>query len=414
VPNLLLAALVALAPPALDDPWPDFRGPGRDGRAPEASRPPRAWAEGRNVRWKAPIHGRGWSTPAVGDGRVWLTTADEEGHELSVVCLDLASGAVLLDRVLFRVEEPQERHELNSYASPSPVLADGRVFVHFGSEGTAALAADDFELLWQRRDLRCDHMVGAGSSPIVEQGRLVFHVDGIDVQYVVCLDARDGRELWRTPRSVDFGDAQPDLRKAYGTPVVAGEGGEALVIGTGALASYAYELASGRERWRVRHPGFSMSSRPVLAGELVLVGTGFMRPELWALRLGGAGDVTDSHVAWKLSRGVPTMPSPVVVGEHVYLVDDGGVASCIALATGESAWRERLEGAYSASLVAAGGALYAFDRDGLGTVLRAAPTFERLAENRLDDGCMASPVVVGNALLVRTRAHLYRIEEGDD
>lgn len=392
-------------------PWPEYRGPGRDGHAPSDADPPLRWSEDENVRWKTAVHGRGWSSPVVGEGRVWLTTADPEGHALSVLCVDLETGEVLLDRVLFEVDEPQERNDLNSYASPSAVLAPGRALVHFGAEGTALLDTRTHAVLWSRTDLRCDHMEGPGSSPALLGDRVVVHVDGGDVQYVAALDLESGETLWRTERSLPLDDLQPDLRKAYSTPLPVRTGGVEAVVSSAARGTWAYALADGRELWRVRHPGFSMSSRPVLAGELVLVNTGFMRPELWAIRLGGEDDATDTHVAWKVQRSVPSMSSPVLVDGRLFLVDDGGIASCLDASTGETLWRERLAGRHCASPLHASGRVYYFDRDGRTTVVAAAEELERLAESRLDAGFMASPAVVGDAFVLRTETHLYRIEE---
>lgn len=417
--SILLTSLVALlggAPVAADSddlPWPEYRGPGHDGHAAPGTRLPLYWSEIENVTWKVPVHGRGWSSPVVGDGRIWLTTADPDGTELSVLAFDLETGETLLDRVLFEVPEPEPRHDLNSYASPSPVLAPGCVVVSFGTYGLAALDSETFEVLWTREDLRCDHIVGPGSSPLYLDGRVVLHVDGGDVQYVVAVDVKTGETVWRRPRSVDYGDLAPDLRKAYATPLPVADGDRTVLVSTAAEASYGYDAATGEELWRVRHSGFSMSSRAVQADDLVLVNTGFMRPELWAIRLGGEGDVTETHVAWKCVRGLPTMASPMLVGTRLFFVSDEGILSCLDVASGEEVWRERLEGAFSASPIHADGHVYFFDRDGVTVVLAAGDEFEQVGENLLDDGCMASPAIVGNALILRTRTHLYRIEEPD-
>jgi len=407
----LLFALSALLALADDESWPDYRGPGRDGRAPEA-RPPVRWSEDEHVAWKTPVHGRGWSSPVVLEGRVWLTTATEDGRRLSVVGLDAASGETLVDRVLFEVAEPQPRNALNSYASPSCALAPGRVYVHFGYAGTACLDAATGETLWERRDLVCEHREGPGSSLLVHGDKLVFNVDGADVQYVVALDRKSGETVWRTERTVDLSGFPPDLRKAYSTPIVASVDGREELISSGAQATVAYDPNSGEELWTVRHDGFSMSSRPLWSGELLYLNSGFMRPWLYAVRPGGEGDVTASHVVWSTANGVPTMSSPVLHDAMLFQVSDGGIATCLDAASGDALWKERLGGEFSASPVLAGDALYCFDREGGATVVRAAPEFEVLAENELAEGCMASPAVLGDSLIVRTTAHVYRLERG--
>jgi outer membrane protein assembly factor BamB len=341
---------------------------------------------------------------------VWLTTSDPDGQRLAVLCHDLASGEPLLDRTLFEVEQPQHRNAFNSYASPSPVTGAGRVFLSFGSEGLVCLDTTSFEELWRRTDLNCDHMEGAGSSPLLLGDRLVLHVDGGDIQYVCALAAKTGKTLWKTERSVELKPFPPDLRKAYSTPVPVPDGERTLLISTGAQATYAYDAADGREVWRVRHRGFSMSSRPVLFDELVIVSTGFMRPELWAIQLGGEGDVTDTHVAWKVTRGAATMPSPVVEGQHLFVVSDGGVLSCLDPFTGDELGRLRAVSRTCASLLVSGGRLYQFDTDGKAAVVSTDAELKALGGGELDEGCMASPAVSGDALILRTSTHLYRIE----
>ncbi|MAF65566.1 MAG: quinonprotein alcohol dehydrogenase [Planctomycetes bacterium] len=409
MPHLPLSALLALGS-LTGDVWPDFRGPTADGHAADAN-PPMEWSEARNVSWKTAIHGRGWSTPVVRDGLAWMTTADEGGHALSVVCVDIGKGAVVHDRVLFEVPEPQERMALNSYASPSAVIEQGRVWIHFGAEGTACLDTATGRTLWERRDLRCEHLVGPGSSPILHGTRLLFHVDGADVQYVTALDKNTGETVWRTERSVDLSGEAPDRRKAFSTPILLAADGHEQLISTGANASVAYDPRDGSELWKVLYSGFSQSSRPIAAEGVVYLNTGFMKPQLWAVRADGTGDVTASHVLWKRRRGVPTMSSPLLVAGRLFLVSDGGIVSCLAADTGAELWRARVGGEYSASPLFAAGRLYFCDRGGLTTVITPTDELCVLAENELDSGLMASPAVVGDALLLRTGTHLYRIEE---
>ena len=404
--------LAALALPASDFPWPEYRGPRRSGVAGDVELP-LAWSEEHNLRWKTAIPGRGWSTPVAGEGKLWLTTADEEGHHLSALALDLESGEVLLEREVFAVPEPQERNALNSYASPSAVLGPGRVYLHYGAHGTAGLDAATGETLWERRDLDCDHLEGPGSSPVLLEGRLVFHMDGADQQYVVALDPDTGETLWQVPRDFDYEPLIPDFRKAYSTPLPLGEDSGALLFCSAAQVCMAYERGDGSERWRVHHPGFSMSSRPISDGARVYVNTGFMKPSLLAIRLGGEGDVSESHVEWTYKKNVPTMSSPVLGDGRLYFVDDGGIATCLDLAEGKDVWRERLGGQFIASPILAAGRIYFFDREGKGTILSASDSYEVLAVNELDEGCMASPIAVGEALIVRTSGHVYCIQEQD-
>lgn len=398
------------------DAWPEYRGTGSDGQASE-SRPPTSWNEDSNVTWKTPIHGRGWSSPVVLEGRVWLTTATEEGHQLSVLAIDLESGTLLVDRVLFEVAEPQERNSLNSFASPSAVLEPGRVYIHFGDAGTACLDSKSGETIWERRDIRCEHLEGPGSSPILFGGSLIFHVDGSDVQYVIALDKATGETLWQTKRDVDLSGFKPDLRKAFSTPLVVEVSGRQELISTGAQATFAYDPATGKTLWSIPHDGFSMSSRPFQGGDLVYLNTGFMRPRLMAVQPGtGAGTGTEAgefkaedRVQWSTANGVPTIPTPVFYDGLITMISDGGIATCLDGLSGDVVWKERIGGEFSASPVLAGGNIYLFDRDGIAKVLVAGPTFEILTTNELDSGCMASPAIVGDSLIVRTKTHLYRL-----
>jgi len=413
---LSLAPLYSGAFFSLASDWPEYRGPNADGVALGAA-VPLEWSEERNVRWKTAIHGRGWSTPVVLGERIWLTTATPKGTQLSVLALDLASGRVIVDKVLYEIESPEPRNSLNSYASPSPVVADGRVIVHFGTYGTACLDAEIAEVIWERRDLKCDHIEGPGSSPFLHDRRVFLHVDGGDVQYLTALDVETGETLWRTDRSIDLTSLEPDYRKAYSTPILAHvmteEGVVEELVSSAARATYGYDPATGAELWRIRHPGFSMSARPVLVGDTVLITTGYMSPELWALRLGGRGDVTESHVKWTNRRGVPTMPSAVHANGLLFQSSDKGMASCVDVATGETLWQERLGASVCASLLHTEGRIYYFDRDGVSTVVAPAREYKKLATSRLDAGFMASPAVAGDALLLRTETHLYRVETID-
>lgn len=415
---MLSHALLLLAPVAANDiPWPEYRGPDHDGSADGADLP-LTWSEKENVTWKVPVDGRAWSSPVVGEGRIWLTNATTNGTSMSVIAFDLGSGERVFERVLFTPKDPEHRNSLNSYASPSPYLTPGRVFVHFGTYGTVCIDAKSGEELWRRDDLHCDHMEGPGSSPLVDDGRVYLNYDGGDVQYVVALDAKSGETVWRTDRTVELDHLAADLRKGYNTPLLVRaevDGEERLeLISTGAQATYAYDPESGSELWRFDHPGFSMSSRPVFANGTLVVNTGFMRPELWAVKPGGSGVLDEDARLWRNTKGAPTMPSPVTKDGLLFQISDRGMLSCVDLANGESVWRERAGGEHCASLLRTGDRIYTFSREGKTVVFRAGREYEKLAESRLTAGIMASPAVAGDALIVRTETHLYRIEDAKD
>ena len=299
--SLVLVSATLAAPPQLD--WPDFRGPNRDGHAPVSANVPLEWSEKKNVAWKTELPGEGWSTPIVGGGRIWVTAATEEGRKMHVLALDASSGEIVHEVLLFENEEPEPKNKLNSFASPSCVLDESRVYAHFGSYGTASLDVETGEVLWKRRDVNCDHMQGPGSSPVLWKDRLIINADGGDVQYVIALDSETGETAWKTDRSFDFSELEPDLRKAYSTPVLVEVGGKPRLISSGAQATVAYDPKTGEELWSVRHKGFSMSSRPVTDGKVVYLNTGFMKPNLLAVDLDGRGDVTDENIRWSYRGG---------------------------------------------------------------------------------------------------------------
>jgi outer membrane protein assembly factor BamB len=412
---LILNCLTAQA----SEHWPQFRGPAGDGHS-DAQGLPLNWSETINVVWKTAIHDRGWSSPIIYGDQIWLTTASPDGRKLYVLCLDRKTGRIIKDMKLFDVVEPQYAHPFNSYASPTPVIEPGRVYVTFGSAGTACIDTKSFKVLWERRDLECNHFRGSGSSPILFQNFLFMNFDGSDHQFVIALDKRTGKTVWQTKRSIDFQDldsngkpkADGDFRKAFSTPHVSLLNGRLELISLGAKAAYAYNPFNGQELWRVEERDqHSASTRPVFGHGMIFFPTGFSTGQLFAVRTGGNGLITDTHVAWKVKRGVSNKPSILLVDELIYMINDVGIASCLEAKTGEIVWQKRLAGEYTASPVYADGKIWIFSEDGKATVLQKGRSFEVLAENQLDEGFLASPAIAGKAFFLRTRTHLYRIEK---
>jgi outer membrane protein assembly factor BamB len=413
-----IAAAVLTASLVIGWQWPEFRGADGSGKA-AADGLPLTWSDSEHVRWKTAVHGRAWSSPVVLGNQVWVTTATEDGKQLFAIAVDEATGKVVHDLKLFDVATPQYAHPFNTYASPTPVIEPGRVYVTFGAPGTAALDTATGKVHWERRDLECNHYRGAGSSPIIFGDLLIMHYDGSDLQYVVALDKRTGKTVWKTERSIDFKDLGPDgkpqaegdMRKAFATPQIITVNGTPLLISMGAKATYAYDPLTGKERWRVEErTNHSASTRPVFGFGLVFLPTGFPKGELLAVRPDGRGDVTATHVAWRLTRGVPNKPSVLLVGDLLFMTTDAGVASAVEAKTGKVVWTGRIGGTHSASPVAADGRIYFFSEDGKTIVVEAGRTFKVLAENHLGDGFMASPAIAGKSFILRSRTHLYRIE----
>ncbi len=426
---LAFALSVSLGFANAGDHWPQFRGPNGGGHS-ASSKLPLTWSENQNVKWKTPIHGKAWSSPVIWGSQVWLTTATEDGHALSVLCVDRDSGKVLRDTKLFDVERPQFCHKFNSYASPTPVVEAGRLYVTFGSPGTACIDTKTGKVLWERRDFICNHYRAAGSSPILHGNLLIMNFDGSDHQFVAALDKKTGKTVWQTNRSIDFKDlgadgkpeAEGDFRKAFSTPHVAMIAGRPTLISQGAKAIYAYEPATGKNLWRVEErTSHSASSRPVAGNGLVFIASGWSNGQLLAIQPGKEGEVIDANsqddpkgklkLAWRMKKGVPRKPSLTLVNDLLFMIDDGGIASCVEAKTGQEIWKERASGNYSAAPLYSAGRLYIFSEEGKATVLSASRQFNKLAENTLDDGFMASPAVSGKSLFLRTRSNLYRIEE---
>ena len=398
--------------------WPSYRGPTDQGHA-DSARLPLRWSERENVVWKTPIDGKAWSSPVIWGDRIWLTSASDDGTELSAIALEKNSGKILVHRRQ-TVAGPQYCIPFNSYASPSPVIEEGRVYVSFGAPYNACLDSNSGAVIWERTDFVCNHFRGAGSSPFLYKNLLILHFDGSDRQYVAAMDKRSGKTVWKTDRTMDYQDLDSqtgkptrdgDFRKAFSTPVIADVHGKPVLISLGSMALYGYEPEAGKELWRVESVGsHSGAGRPVTGLGLVFSPMGYTGG-VWAVRPDGHGVVTDTHVVWKYPSTSPKRPSMLLVGEWLFWVDSVGVAVCLDAKTGKELWRQRLGGNYSASPICAGEKIYFFDENGKSTVIEAAARYREIAVNRLDDGFMASPAVSGDALYLRTKKALYRIEE---
>ena len=412
--------------------WPQFRGPEGQGYS-DATGLPLHWDESTNIAWKTPVVGKGWSSPVVADGKAWLTSATEvaaseeereaknakaPGKKLEVARtitlwaseVDLGTGKLLQKIKLADVESPQPIHSLNSYASPSPVLDAGRLYCHFGDYGTFCLDTTQGEVVWQKR-IRLEHGVGPGSSPLLVDDLLVLTCDGMQTQFILALHTADGSKAWQAERPALRTD-KPDFRKSFCTPLLIDVHGERQLVIPGAQWCVAYAPRTGKEIWRVDHgEGFSIVPRPVFDGTHVFICTGYPATELVAIRVDGRGDVTETHVDWKASKQIPARPSPLVHGDRIYTVNDAGIAQCFETATGDRLWKKRIGGKFSASPLYVDGRIYFCSQEGRTTVIAPGDEYQEIAKNDLDGQLMASPVVVGSDLLLRTDSHLYRIGE---
>jgi outer membrane protein assembly factor BamB len=394
-------ALLATISLAAED-WPQFRGPDGEGHSTETGLPLQ-WSESQNIRWKTPVTGRGWSSPVVANGRVWLTTSVErQGRaSLRVLAYDVQSGKEVVNAEVFSLPNAVLKNEKNSLASPTPILEGERVYVHFGADGTAALSTDG-KIVW-KITLPYDSMHGNGGSPTLYRDLLIVNCDGSDDAYVVALDKNTGKIRWKTQRRRPFD-------QSYTTPLVIQVDGRDQVVSIGAYRAAAYDPQTGREIWRVSYgDGFSNVPRPVFSHGLVFIGTGFQEPSMLAVRPTGTGDVTNTHVAYTIERGAPFTPSPLIVGDEFYMVSDIGVASCLDVKTGKIHWQQRVPGNYSASPVFADNRIYFLSEEGVATVIAPGKEFRRLAVNTLDGTTFASIAVSQGTFFIRSDSHLYRI-----
>ncbi len=418
-----------------EDEWPQFRGPDGQGHATVKGLPVH-WSETENVTWKTEIPGEGHSSPVISGEQVWVTAAitrplppEEEKARiaqiknpdglrivgemtLQAIQINRTSGAIEKTIDLFQVSHPEPKHGLNSYASPTPVIAGDRIYCHFGSYGTACIDRTSGEVVWRNDSLRVEHQNGPGSSPAIWEDKLIIHFDGTDRQYIAALNVKNGEVAWETNRSGEM-EAAPPLKKAYGTPLIIQNDATPLVISPAANWLYGYDARTGVEIWKAAYGqlGFSTVPRPIVLGDMVFVATSYSQSRLLAVKLNGKGDVTETHIAWKSDRQIPQKPSMIGLDGRIYFVSDKGIMRCLKAENGDEVWFKRLEGEYSASPIESEGRLYFCNQEGLCTVLQAGDEYQELAANTLDTGFMASPAVAGKALFLRTATHLYRIED---
>ncbi len=387
--------------------WNEFRGPQGEGHT-DAKLPMEVTAQGHV--WKTSMPGKAWSSPVVWDNQIWFTNAEADGHKLWAVCLNAKTGKVIHNKLVFEIKSPQKSPvAMNSYASCTPVIEEGRVYVTFGAHGTACLDTKTAEIIWQRQDdeLTCDHFRLPASSPILHGGRLYLIFDGADRQFVVALDKTTGKTQWRHQRAFEFGTNNGDRKKAYGTPAIIKVSGQEQLIAPAAVATEALDPATGKLFWTARTGGMNASGRPLYGNGLIFINNGM--GSLGAIpAVGGA----EREAKWSTRRNIPKKGSLLLKGEHLYMVADNGVASCLVAATGEVLWSERLNaGEFAASPILCQDRIYCFSLSGKCVVLAASPKeFEVLARGEFEDGFMATPAVTGNALILRTKSAVYRVE----
>ena len=402
-----LLSLAAAALHAGETEWPQFRGPSGQGVS-AAVNVPVDWNATTHIAWNVALPGRGWSSPVLAKGRLYLTAALEGADTtLHALCLDAADGRTLWDTEVFQPEPASVRaiHPKNSPASSTPIVAGERLYVHFGHMGTAALDLAG-KVVWRQNALAYSPVHGTGGSPVLVNDALVFSCDGERDPFVAALDAATGAIRWKTPRN-----SPAKKQFSFSTPLSIEIGGARQIGSPGSGLVAGYDARDGRELWRVGYgEGYSVVPRPVFAHGLLFVSSSFDSPVLHAIRPEGAsGDATATHLAWSIRKGAPHTASPLVLGGEIYFVSDAGIATCADARTGEVHWSERLGGGFSASPVAAEGRIYFQNETGIGYVVKAGPKFELLSTNDLAERSLASYAVTDGALFIRTEKQLWKI-----
>jgi outer membrane protein assembly factor BamB len=393
--------------------WSEFRGTSRDGKS-SATGLPITWSETENIVWKTALPGEGHSSPVVAGGRIWLTMSPDQGTNRHLLCVDFNTGKITKDIHLFQYDPTGERnHKMNSYATPTPIAEGNRVYVTFGNPGTACLNAETGKILWQRRDITNQYYdVGAASSPALFGNKLILTCDGESTaaRFIIALDKETGKTLWRTDRTF-VGPKMPHHTHASCMPLAVTVNGREQLISPGAGGFRSYDLETGKELWIARHETWSTVPRPVAGDGIVCLCSGVVKPIMMAVQLDKAkGDITGTGaVLWSTNKDVPDMPSPLLVDNRLYTLKTAKL-NCLEAKTGKVIWSENLKGQHLASIVSAEGRMYLFNVNGLCSVVELGESFNLIASNKLDTGCYASPAIVDKSLIVRTRTHLYRIE----
>ena len=392
--------------------WPQFRGPGGQGHS-QAQNLPLAWSETENVTWKIPVAGLGWSSPSIQGNQIWLTTAIDDGKSLRAIAFDTQTGKSLYDVEVFHLDDPGAVHSKNSHASPTPIIEGESVYVHFGAHGTACVATDG-TIKWRNQELQYNHRHGPGGSPVIFEDLLILNCDGSDIQFVVAFDKKTGEILWKKKREHIGSDrltGKSSVPMAYTTPLLVEINGTQQLLSSGADSIVSYNPRTGDEYWWFRYDGYSNVLRPVVGKGLVFISSGYDQPEFFAVRLDGAGDVTATHLGWNMKKAAPLNPSPLLVGDELYLVSDNGIATCLDAVSGKEHWQERIGGNFSASPTFADGRIFLLDEDGVTTLIAPGKKFETLGSNTLEGRTLATPAIIGETIFLRTDKHLYRIEK---
>ena len=384
--------------------WPQFRGPTGQGHS-NVIELPMKWSRTDSVAWQKSFEGEAWSSPICVKDQIFLTNAllEEELLSLKVISIDFVSGEILWSKTLFEYQNQPRIHKKNSYASPTPFYDDGQIFVHFGNLGTACLATGG-DLIWKKK-LEYSPVHGGGSSPVIFNDLLLISADGAIEPFLYALAKKTGEIKWKAKR-----ESRAKKKFSFCTPLVIEDDESFQIISPASDYVFAYNL-KGNQIWKFNYPnGYSVVPRPVYYSRMVYVSSGYDSPTFYAIKIGGHGDITKSHLAWKIRKGAPRNSSVVVTNGLVFMAADNGVVSCLDAKTGKTYWIERVASTCSASMLHAVGKIFLSDETGKTFIFEAQAKFNLLATNDLQEKMLASPIPYQKSIIIRTEKNLWRID----
>jgi outer membrane protein assembly factor BamB len=398
--------------------WTHFRGSQLNAIA-EKENIPLKWDDSA-IRWKIEIHDKGYSSPVIYGNQIWLTTAKADGKEMYAVCVDFKTGKIIHDIKVFSPEKVENKNNLNTYATPTPCIENGFVYVHFGIYGTACIKTSDGSIVWKVTDYYCKHVQGPASSPIIYKNLIILHFEGTDVRYLVALDKKTGKLVWKSDRPAEPYEPLTVIgRKAYITPIIINVKGQDMLISNGSAICSAFDPLTGKEIWSVVDGAESTISMPFTEKGIVYWYSGYQLDStnskyanILAVNPDGKSDIR-TKILWKKRDELTSnqMLTPVIKDGLIYTVNTRNFIKCIDAANGDVVWSNRLSSNYNASPVYVNGNIWFFSVKGEVLVLKAGRKYEEVAQNQMDSGIWATPAFLRNSVILRTEKLLYRIGE---
>jgi outer membrane protein assembly factor BamB len=394
--------------------WPRFRGPTGQGISEEKNLPVK-WSATEGIQWKTEIPGEGYSSPIVYDQKIYLTSAQDSGASCRVICVDLNSGELLWNNEV-HIQERGHKEKRNSYATSTPVTDGKHVYVTF-HDGTIIALTLEGRISWLNKNYPFYSHHGRSASPILFEDIFIIHYDGShkppdyhigwqdpwDKGFVLALDKNNGKKLWIAKRGIS--------RIGHVTPIIVTYKGKTQLISTAGDVVQGLEPRTGKRIWNVTSSGEGVIPTTVLGEDMVFSTSGWGEPAIRAIRLGGEGEVTETHLVWEQKKNVPMVPSLLYHDSYLYSITGRGKAMCLLAKTGEIVWEQRLGGRYSSSPVYADGNIYFLSEKGISTVIEAGPVFKEIAKNEINESCKASIAISKGKIIIRGEKNLYCIGE---